>query len=139
MLKTTQEQMQSLNTSVNQDRDRQLVIERTIADEQALASVPVAPKGAQEKNGKPAAVDANAPASQQLAAARAQLAQLELRLTDDHPDVRAAKRHITELEQKASDEALQRPARRRRDYRRDAGGRGAPEAPRNAAQRARQP
>jgi uncharacterized protein involved in exopolysaccharide biosynthesis len=34
---------------------------------------------------------------------------MQLRMTDDHPDVRAMKRHIAELEQKVAQDDLQRP------------------------------
>ncbi len=48
-------------------------------------------------------------AAQELAAANAALSALQLRLKEDHPDVRIAKARIKELEKKAESEALQQP------------------------------
>lgn len=94
--------LQSLTDSMTRDRDRQMAIERTIAEE--TASGPVA-------SAAPASASGRAPgtAAHQLAATKALLVTLELRLTQDHPDVRATKRRIDELEQKASEEALLQP------------------------------
>jgi protein tyrosine kinase modulator len=100
----TQEQVQALNVSISQDRDRQLVIERTIADEMSFGAIPVAAAPARE--GGPAVPQ---PAAQELVTARANLAALELKLKPEHPDVRNLKKRIRELEQRASDEALAQP------------------------------
>jgi uncharacterized protein involved in exopolysaccharide biosynthesis len=48
-------------------------------------------------------------AAQQLAAAQAALAQLELKLTPEHPDVKRLKRTIGDLQKKADQEALEAP------------------------------
>jgi polysaccharide chain length determinant protein (PEP-CTERM system associated) len=104
VMQNTRQQLQALHDSVNRDRDRQMTIERLIADELAIAAAtPVASTSA---SGTEAAAR---PAAQQLEAARAALAALMLRLTDDHPDLRAAVRRVSELEEQAAAEALQQP------------------------------
>lgn len=100
MMQNAQSDLQALNTSINADRDRQLVIQRTIADEMALGQIAAIGAGGGSETGS---------ASAQLTAAEAQLATLSLRLKDDHPDVRTLKRRIEELKRAAADEALQRP------------------------------
>lgn len=104
MAQDIRNQLQSLNDSITRDRERQDVIARTLTDETTAAALAppqtAAPSGEGAGAGTPA---------QQLATARSQLASLELRLTPDHPDVRALKRRIGELAQKASDEALLGP------------------------------
>jgi polysaccharide chain length determinant protein (PEP-CTERM system associated) len=104
-MQTTSQEIQRLSDAIKQDRERQLVIERTIADETAFPIAP-APSGGDGSAGP------NAPpqsAAQQLAAARSVLASLKMRLTSDHPDVRILERRIAELERKANQEALQQP------------------------------
>jgi polysaccharide chain length determinant protein (PEP-CTERM system associated) len=103
MMQSAQNDLQALNAAINTDRDRQLVIQRTISDEIALASItrsanPAAPGGAEDGS-----------AAAQLSNAEAQLAALSLRLKDTHPDIRNLKRRIEELKRAAADEALQRP------------------------------
>jgi uncharacterized protein involved in exopolysaccharide biosynthesis len=105
MLQTTQQQLQVLYEAINRDRERQLVIERTLADESAIASVTVP---AAVTGGRGGAQVVLSPA-QELAAARQSLATMELRLKADHPDVKSQKRHIAELEQKVAADALQQP------------------------------
>jgi polysaccharide chain length determinant protein (PEP-CTERM system associated) len=102
-METSAQQLEALTSAINHDRDRQIVIERMLADEAALAVA-----GAPPATARPSQAGAET-ASQQLADARAALASMQLRLTDDHPDVKAMKRHISELEQKAAQEDLQRP------------------------------
>jgi len=102
VMTTAQEQVQAINASINQDRDRQLVIERTIADELALGAVAVATPT------RDAPAVPQSPAVE-LAAARTSLAALELKLRPEHPDVRNLKRRISELERRAAAEALQQP------------------------------
>ncbi len=104
IMKSTQDEMGALNLSISQDRDRQLVIERTIADETSLGSVSVTAPG----EGSSKSADDTSPAAQ-LAAAESQLATLSLRLKEDHPDIRILKRRIEELKKSAADEALQQP------------------------------
>jgi polysaccharide chain length determinant protein (PEP-CTERM system associated) len=104
MIQTTQQQLQALNETINRQRERQIVIERTLADESTIASTTTAPIIA----GRGPAQPALSPA-QELAGARQGLAALELRLKPEHPDVKAQKRRIAELEQKVAADALQQP------------------------------
>lgn len=91
-----QQQAQNVAESVSHDQERRLILERQIAElelqEQAALSAP-APE---DKN------DAPTPA-QQLAAAKARLAELQTRLKPDHPSVQAMARTVRDLEKKASD------------------------------------
>lgn len=105
MLKGSQDELQSLAVSITQDRDRQLTIERTIADEIALghtAAAAPAPAAASPQ-GEPVT------AAGRLRAAEAQLTALSLKLKETHPDIRSLKRRIEELKKLAGEEALQRP------------------------------
>ncbi len=102
-LQNTQLQIQAIVDAANRERDRKLMLERLLADSQALVieSAPVA-----------AAPDANValPAEEQLEAARKALAGLETRLAPDHPDVRRMKRTIGGLEAKVAAERTAGPA-----------------------------
>lgn len=102
VMSSTRQELQNLTDGINRDRDRQIVIERTIADEIALGSIAI-PNS--DKGGE----GTTQTAAQQLASAKAALAVLQLKLTPEHPDMRAARRRIAELEQKASAEAVQQP------------------------------
>ena len=109
----TQLQVQAIVESINRDRDRRLMIERVYNDtkadlDAALAAPP--PSIAMSPAGDPA-LPGGAPltAAQQLEVAKASLAQLELRLKPEHPDVVRLKRRIEELERRAAAEALQQP------------------------------
>jgi protein tyrosine kinase modulator len=96
-----QMQIQSVLQSISQDQDRRVDLERQIQD---LEAQPVAaPSGP--------VVDAKQPPTtlEQLEAARAGLAALQLRLKPEHPDVVRLKRVIADLEKKANAEALQTP------------------------------
>ena len=103
MMESARQELQSLMDSINHDHDRQLTIERNISDENSLGPI-VTGKGTKE-----AAADGQQTAAQELASAKANLAALQLRLKDDHPDVRMAKSRIAELEKKAAAEAMQQP------------------------------
>ena len=104
-VQSTQLQIQALVESMARDRDRKLMLERLYreaASEPALvATASGAPSTTDPEGG------AGATAQQQLAAARAALAKLELRLKPGHPDVVRTKRLIAELEPKAAAEAAQ--------------------------------
>lgn len=121
MMQAAQNDLQALNASINADRDRQLVIQRTISDEMTLGAIAARAGGA----GGGGVEDGSAAA--QLAAAEGQLAALSLRLKDSHPDIRNLKRRIEELKRAAADEALQRPVSD-----------GVPAAPANPIELARQ-
>lgn len=102
MMQAAQNDLQALNASINADRDRQLVIQRTISDEMTLGAM------AARTGGAGASID-DGSAAAQLSTAEAQLAALSLRLKDSHPDIRNLKRRIEELKKAAADEALRRP------------------------------
>ena len=101
MMKGSQDEIQSVVASINQDRERQLVIERTIAEEAALPAPARHTKGEGEGSDQSAA--------EQLATAEANLIALKLKFTEEHPDVRSLKRRIEELKKEAAAEALQQP------------------------------
>jgi polysaccharide chain length determinant protein (PEP-CTERM system associated) len=85
-----QTQLQGLIDSTNRDRDRRLILERTIIEiESAAASPPVAVQGELSLDGSPEA---------RLAAVRQALAAMETRLRPQHPDVISAKQQIKDLE-----------------------------------------
>lgn len=97
-----QTQIQNVIESINRDRDRRLVLEKSVAD--ALSADPAdaaaleAVNGGRPAGGAPRAAD-------QLEQARNELRELELRLRPEHPDVSAKKRLIAELERKAQQES----------------------------------
>ena len=102
-LHNTEMQIQALIDSTNRDKDRHLVLERGVADATAADDMTgPAPT-------TPAAAGAPQTAAQQLAAARAELQGLELRLKPEHPDVARARRRVAELQQTADQEALAQP------------------------------
>jgi polysaccharide chain length determinant protein (PEP-CTERM system associated) len=94
-LQSTQLQVQSVVESIARDRDRKLLLERMLREAEStpvtIEPVAMAPAG----SGSPAV---SAPPEQQLAAARALLASLQLKYRDDHPDVIRTKRVIATLE-----------------------------------------
>jgi polysaccharide chain length determinant protein (PEP-CTERM system associated) len=98
-----QSQIQSVDESINRDRDRRLILEKSIADALSADPVDVLPlDGA--GNGRPNGV--SGPRSiDQLEQARNELREMELRLRPEHPDVSAKKRLIAELERKVQQDA----------------------------------
>lgn len=104
MMQSARQELQAQTDAINRDRDRQITIERSIADEVALG--PIVAAAARTSN--PSASTMRT-AAQELEAAKTALATLQLRLKPDHPDVRIAKGQIAELEKKAAAEALQQP------------------------------
>lgn len=98
-----QMQLQQLRESLNRDRDRRLILERQVADyRQPVPELVVGPAGA------PVAEVASA--ATQLAQAKVRLADLERRLTPEHPDVVRAKNLVAELTVKAQEEAARAAA-----------------------------
>jgi len=89
-------QLQALNESMNRARERHLLIERQIADTEALPIVE-----------PPATANVTTPAttSQRLDAARARLATLLQFYTADHPEVVAAQRSVADLQARLDGEA----------------------------------
>ena len=103
MMQNTQTQLRSLAGSMNRDFDRQVILERLIADATNQLSVDAS---------RPIVLSElppDAPAALRLEAARAGLRNLELRFKAEHPDIIHAKQIITELEEEAEAEALTQP------------------------------
>jgi polysaccharide chain length determinant protein (PEP-CTERM system associated) len=103
---STQLQIQAIVESTARDRDRKLMLERLLND--ALTEPPIvapAPPQPAQQQADPASAAAGGSPEQQLAAARATLARLELRLKPEHPDIVRTKRAIAELEQKVQEAA----------------------------------
>ena len=92
-------QAQSLVESIARDRDRKLMLERLYRD--AVNEAQNAPAPVAARASDPATATT---ARQQLAAAKANLAALELKYTADHPDVSRARRLVQELQPKADAE-----------------------------------
>jgi protein tyrosine kinase modulator len=99
-------QRQALVNSTASDRDRKLMLERLYND--ALANPAqthtVAPTVIADPS-RDAAAQVGLTKAQQLERAQATLAQLELRLKPEHPDIVRTKRTIAELEKAAAAEA----------------------------------
>jgi polysaccharide chain length determinant protein (PEP-CTERM system associated) len=102
VIQGNQSQIQSVGESINRDRDRRLVLEKSIADA-LTAETPDAPLDATPA-GDPNAIGASRTVDQ-LERARNDLRGMELRLKAEHPDVIAKKRLISELERKVQQEA----------------------------------
>jgi uncharacterized protein involved in exopolysaccharide biosynthesis len=103
-LQSTRLELQSLSDAIARDRDRKSVLERLYQGAaQDLENVALAPPPAAGQSADPNALPTGT-AQQRLATARATLAQLELRLKPEHPDVKRAKSQIRDLEQQAAAE-----------------------------------
>jgi polysaccharide chain length determinant protein (PEP-CTERM system associated) len=98
VMQSTQLQIQALVESIARDRDRKLMLERLYNEAQSEPAIaPAAPlpqPGAQPDSGAGAA----GTPEQQLVAARAALARLELRLKPEHPDIQRGRRLVRDLE-----------------------------------------
>ena len=106
-IQNIQLQLQTLSQSLTQDKDRRQMLDRMLAEAEALPPIPPpAPAHARQPESDQAPA---VPAAQQLDDARAQLRALELRLKPTHPDLARMKRVIARLEQKAEAEALKQP------------------------------
>ena len=109
---SAQSSLQGIVSALEADRARKLMAERLYADAQADlrrvldAPAPLPPPGGAEG-------PATASPRQQLEAARQQLAQMEMRLTAEHPDIRSLKRRIGDLERKVAEtpETVEQAAR----------------------------
>jgi polysaccharide chain length determinant protein (PEP-CTERM system associated) len=103
LLQSTQMQIQSLAQTLQADRDRRTMLESMLSaavqEDAAAQSAPAPPV----PNSQPGTLAGTA--RQQLEQARANLANLELRLKPEHPDVARARRQIRDLEVKAEAEA----------------------------------
>jgi polysaccharide chain length determinant protein (PEP-CTERM system associated) len=103
-LQNTQLQIQAVVDAASRERDRKLMLQRLLSEPEPVAVVVPQPATIEP------ATPVGATAEQQLDAARKTLANLELRLTADHPDVRRQKRIIAELEPKAAAERAAAPS-----------------------------
>ncbi len=98
VIESTQNQIQNLNESMNRDRDRRLLLERTLADADS--------SDAGASLGTPGARRARKCARSTSSTSRAaSSAQMLLRLTPQHPDVVAKTKTIAELELKVQESA----------------------------------
>jgi polysaccharide chain length determinant protein (PEP-CTERM system associated) len=91
--------LQSATESTNRAQERRLLIERQLVDAKTLP-IAVVPGTIGQK-------DVAMSATQQLEVEQARLAQLKLRYTPDHPEMRTAERTIRDLREKAAEEAKQ--------------------------------
>ncbi len=94
VIQNTQLQVQALVQSIDRDRDRRLVLERSIAEAASNPRIDVAPAI------EAAPVSRRVTLAAQLDAARTDLQALEARLKPEHPDVGAARRRVRDLEAK---------------------------------------
>jgi polysaccharide chain length determinant protein (PEP-CTERM system associated) len=110
-VQSAQMQVQALVEAMNRARERRLLVERQLADAQALPADVTLPGGRTLSPEDPAALGA----AQQLEAARARLEAARLRYTADHPDVLELEQTIRDLETKVREEQgrpqEQRPAK----------------------------
>jgi polysaccharide chain length determinant protein (PEP-CTERM system associated) len=102
-LHNSEMQLQSLGDSINRDRDRRLVLERSLADANLLDvnAPPSRPAQTSSSGDDPAGMTA----TEQLAGAETELQAMLLRLKPEHPDVVRMKRTIAELQKRAGAEA----------------------------------
>jgi polysaccharide chain length determinant protein (PEP-CTERM system associated) len=103
VMQSTQIQLQNVSAAMTRDRDRQLVLDKMIAD--LLTSNAVRTQTEVAPDGRGPAM----PAAERLERSRAELRALELRLKPDHPDLIRAQRQIRELEERAAAEELNAP------------------------------
>lgn len=99
VVQTLNLEAQGLSDSLDRDRDRKALVERSLTDLAAAAKL--------DPTGEPSAVPAGEPgpapgsAAAELATARESLRALKTRLTPEHPDVVRGERIVAELERKA--------------------------------------
>ena len=100
-LHNTEMQLQALADALNRDRDRQLVLERSLKDAGLSALIEIRTPVASGDTAKPTAAE-------QLERAEASLEEMRSTLTEQHPDVVAQKQTIAELrKRKEADSARQ--------------------------------
>lgn len=105
VIRNMQIQLQAMNEATNRVQERRLLVERQIADAQALSGEVVTPTIDANGRVEPAPLTT----AQQLDAARAQLETARLRYMPDHPDVRAAERTVHDLTAKLEQETTRQP------------------------------
>ncbi len=97
VITSTQNQIQNLNESINRDRDRRLILERSLADADSADGIDLGgTRAGSTESPEVRALD-------QLEKARGELRDLLLRLRPEHPDVVAKTRNIRELELKVQE------------------------------------
>jgi polysaccharide chain length determinant protein (PEP-CTERM system associated) len=94
VIQNTQLQVQALVDSIDRDRDRLVILERSLADARATAAETRLEGGS--TSAQPAG-EASSPADS-LESARRALRALETRLTPEHPDVIRARHQVRDLE-----------------------------------------
>ena len=104
-INNAQLQIQQLVESINRDKDRAVLLERSLAD---LTSPDANPEVSTAIAGGDGALPSGT-AQQQLAAAQLALRNMELRLKPEHPDIVRMKRLIRDLQKKAETEAMEAP------------------------------
>jgi polysaccharide chain length determinant protein (PEP-CTERM system associated) len=104
-INNAQLQIQQLVESMNRDKDRAALIERSIAD---LTSPDANPEVSTSIIGGEGSLPSGTP-QQQLAAAQLALRNMELRLKPEHPDIQRMKRLIRDLQKKAETDAMEAP------------------------------
>jgi polysaccharide chain length determinant protein (PEP-CTERM system associated) len=107
VMNSTTSELERLSDKMSKDRERQLELQRQLADESSMIIQHSSGNGGNAGGGKDGPVAATA--AEQLEQARASLRALRLKFKPGHPDVLAAERQIGELEKKAETEALQQP------------------------------
>jgi polysaccharide chain length determinant protein (PEP-CTERM system associated) len=112
-LQSARMELAQLSEAIARDRDRKTLLERlyqgAVQDLDTIAVTPSTP-AASGQSADPNNLPTGGTVQQRLAAARANLAQLELKFKPEHPDVRRAQSLIRDLEQQAAAEASAKPA-----------------------------
>jgi polysaccharide chain length determinant protein (PEP-CTERM system associated) len=101
VIQGAQSQIQNFSESINRDRDRRLILEKSMAEIRESDSRPPS-----SDSGSPADSAGDGRAIDQLDKAREDLRALELRFKPEHPDVLAKKRQLADLERKVQQEAV---------------------------------
>lgn len=99
VVQTLNLQAQGLSDSLDRDRDRKALVERSLTDLGASGRVDTSGEAPLVQPGEPAPAAGSAIA--ELATARESLRALKMRLTPEHPDVVRGERIVVELERKA--------------------------------------
>jgi polysaccharide chain length determinant protein (PEP-CTERM system associated) len=102
-IRNAQQQLQAVGESTNRAQERRLLIERQLADTQALPADVVVPVAGEAAPAGPAPLTT----AQQLETARTQLEANRMRYTADHPDVRAGERTVRDLMARLEEESKQ--------------------------------
>jgi polysaccharide chain length determinant protein (PEP-CTERM system associated) len=103
-VQNTQMRIQAQVEAIARDRDRKLTLERLYheAENEPVLEVPAPAVVVPQSPSGAGTTTSTAPLSQQLASARVLLANLELRLTPEHPDIVRTKKVIADLEAKVA-------------------------------------